>query len=271
MDADSLMKKIVTRDLTPMRSGGGGDRTRFVCGYMACDPLLCAPILEGLPPMFKVSVRTDRAGQWLEGSLMNLVEEASSHRAGSDAMLAKVSDGAFVLLALLFGAFDVIVALSQLGTWTSLGELMALSVLGVSAISVLAVGLRRRFCIPALVVVATATLAVTAVAIVTSTSVAPSFAALFALALLAAHALHVEPGGPAVAATGLAAIAVLGEPARIQGAGTIVLPGVTIGDNAVIGAGSLVTTDIPSDCLAYGQPCRVQRMLGATDDQQHDR
>jgi maltose O-acetyltransferase len=55
------------------------------------------------------------------------------------------------------------------------------------------------------------------------------------------------------------------------GAGTIVLPGVTIGDNAVIGAGSLVTTDIPSDCLAYGQPCRVQRMLGATDDQQHDR
>jgi maltose O-acetyltransferase len=45
------------------------------------------------------------------------------------------------------------------------------------------------------------------------------------------------------------------------GAGSIVLPGVTIGANAVIGAGSLVTADIPPDCLAYGQPCRVQREL----------
>ena len=45
------------------------------------------------------------------------------------------------------------------------------------------------------------------------------------------------------------------------GAGSIVLPGVTIGANAVIGAGSLVTSDIPADCLAFGQPCRVQRRL----------
>ena len=45
------------------------------------------------------------------------------------------------------------------------------------------------------------------------------------------------------------------------GAGTIVLPGVTIGANAVIGAGSVVTSDIPPDCLALGQPCRVQRSL----------
>ena len=48
------------------------------------------------------------------------------------------------------------------------------------------------------------------------------------------------------------------------GAGSIVLPGVTIGANAVIGAGSLVTADIPPDCLAYGQPCRVQRELQPT-------
>ena len=45
------------------------------------------------------------------------------------------------------------------------------------------------------------------------------------------------------------------------GAGAIVLPGVTIGANAVIGAGSVGTSDIPPDCLALGQPCRVQRSL----------
>lgn len=45
------------------------------------------------------------------------------------------------------------------------------------------------------------------------------------------------------------------------GAGAIVLPGVTIGSNAVIGVGSVVTSDIPPDCMALGQPCRVQRAL----------
>ena len=43
------------------------------------------------------------------------------------------------------------------------------------------------------------------------------------------------------------------------GAGVTVLPGVTIGDDTVIGAGSLVTKDIPSGVVAYGIPCRVVR------------
>ena len=46
------------------------------------------------------------------------------------------------------------------------------------------------------------------------------------------------------------------------GAGVIVLPGVTIGDNTVIGAGSVVTKDIPSDVVAVGAPCRVMRPIG---------
>ena len=41
------------------------------------------------------------------------------------------------------------------------------------------------------------------------------------------------------------------------GAGVIVMPGVTIGDNTVIGAGSIVTKDIPSNVVAVGNPCRV--------------
>lgn len=44
-------------------------------------------------------------------------------------------------------------------------------------------------------------------------------------------------------------------------AGAIVLPGVTIGANSVIGAGSVVTKDIPQDSLAVGNPCRVIRSL----------
>ena len=79
-----------------MRAGGGGATTGFVWGYMTCDPLLCGPILESLPPMLKVNIRTDRSGQWLEHSILHLVEEAASDRAGSDVMLAKLSEVLFV-------------------------------------------------------------------------------------------------------------------------------------------------------------------------------
>lgn len=49
------------------------------------------------------------------------------------------------------------------------------------------------------------------------------------------------------------------------GAGVIVLPGVTIGDNSVIGAGSIVTKDIPANVLAVGNPCRVLREINEHD------
>lgn len=49
------------------------------------------------------------------------------------------------------------------------------------------------------------------------------------------------------------------------GAGVIVVPGVTIGDNVVIGAGSVVTKDIPSNVVAVGNPCRVLREVGERD------
>lgn len=45
------------------------------------------------------------------------------------------------------------------------------------------------------------------------------------------------------------------------GAGVSVLPGVTIGSNCVIGAGSVVVSDIPSDSVAVGNPCKVIRSL----------
>lgn len=49
------------------------------------------------------------------------------------------------------------------------------------------------------------------------------------------------------------------------GAQVCVLPGVTIGDNTVIGAGSVVTKNIPSGMLAAGNPCRVIREITADD------
>lgn len=49
------------------------------------------------------------------------------------------------------------------------------------------------------------------------------------------------------------------------GAGVQVMPGVTIGDNVVIGGGSVVVKDIPSGCVAVGNPCRVIRNITEED------
>lgn len=49
------------------------------------------------------------------------------------------------------------------------------------------------------------------------------------------------------------------------GAGVLIMPGVTVGDNTVIGAGGVVTKDIPPNVLAFGSPCRVQREIGEHD------
>lgn len=51
------------------------------------------------------------------------------------------------------------------------------------------------------------------------------------------------------------------------GAGVIVLPGVTVGDNSVIGAGSVVTKDIPPNVVAVGNPCKVLREINERDKQ----
>lgn len=91
-----ITAKIAARDLSPLRAGGGGAVSRFVCGYMTCDAHLSRPILSGLPPVFRVNIREDASGHWLETAILHLVDEAASGRVGSEAMLTKLSEALFV-------------------------------------------------------------------------------------------------------------------------------------------------------------------------------
>lgn len=49
------------------------------------------------------------------------------------------------------------------------------------------------------------------------------------------------------------------------GAGVVIVPGITIGDNVVVGAGSIVTKDLPDNVVAVGNPCKVLREVNVHD------
>jgi AraC-like DNA-binding protein len=76
--------------------GGGGARTRFVCGYLACDSRLCRPLLGALPRMLRVPIGARPGAAWLVGTIQHAAEESRSPRAGTAAVLAKLAELLFV-------------------------------------------------------------------------------------------------------------------------------------------------------------------------------
>jgi len=96
VDESEQLGEVLAQGLKLWRLGGGGQVTKFVCGYMACEPRLSQVFLSGLPPLFKVSIRNDASGRWLENSIRFSVEEAGQARAGGEAVRAKLSEVLFV-------------------------------------------------------------------------------------------------------------------------------------------------------------------------------
>lgn len=96
VDSFKTFAKNLTEGLKLARFGGGGEMTRFVCGYMACEPRLSEVFLAGLPKMLKVHVAKEPSGQWLENSIRFSVSEANGSNAGGELVLAKLSEVLFV-------------------------------------------------------------------------------------------------------------------------------------------------------------------------------
>lgn len=96
LDADLLVHQILQRRLQVQRAGGGGELTRIVCGYMACDAQLSRQLLACLPPILKVNIRTDDSGRWLEQAIRRSVDEGLSSSAGADALISKLSEVLFI-------------------------------------------------------------------------------------------------------------------------------------------------------------------------------
>ncbi|MBV9624414.1 MAG: AraC family transcriptional regulator [Acidobacteria bacterium] len=96
VDAFETFAKNLTQGLKVASFGGGGQITKFICGYMACDPRLSEVFLAGLPKMIKVHVANEPAGRWFENSIRFSVGEGNGASAGSELVIAKLSELLFV-------------------------------------------------------------------------------------------------------------------------------------------------------------------------------
>lgn len=95
-DFEPELERILDQGLQLSRAGGGGEVTRFVCGYLSCDQHMSRVLLAGLPPVFKVNVREQGAGQWLESAIAFLVGESHGSPTGSEAVLARLAESLFI-------------------------------------------------------------------------------------------------------------------------------------------------------------------------------
>jgi AraC-like DNA-binding protein len=96
IDLELRLREILAQGLKLARAGGGGEMTRIVCGYMSCDPQLSSALLAGLPPVFRVPIRDDAGGQWLENTIRFSVGQAGNPSLGGEAVLSKLSEVLFV-------------------------------------------------------------------------------------------------------------------------------------------------------------------------------
>lgn len=95
-DSGASLRRALERECETMRLGGGGEVTRFACGFFGCERDADHLFLAGLPAVIRINVRGDSAGGWLEGSIRHLVAEASSGRPGRRILLAKMAEALFI-------------------------------------------------------------------------------------------------------------------------------------------------------------------------------
>ena len=94
--ADTLVRPPTETGLLRIEHGGGGEKTRFVCGYLSCDERLCGPILEALPRILRVPLGDGPATTWLPTLLRAGTRETAASRPGGETVLAKLSELLFV-------------------------------------------------------------------------------------------------------------------------------------------------------------------------------
>ena len=100
LEADNLIDAAAAAaadpKFVPIRQGGGGAVTRFVCGYLAASRSLCRPLFEALPRVLRIPMGDGQAAALVRELLRVGVRESAAHRPGAQSTLAKLAELMFV-------------------------------------------------------------------------------------------------------------------------------------------------------------------------------
>jgi AraC-like DNA-binding protein len=82
--------------LASIRHGEGGPTTRMICGYLGCESRLLNPLIDALPAAIEFKVDATHPAAWIRATFEYAAKENEELRAGSDTVLAKISELLFV-------------------------------------------------------------------------------------------------------------------------------------------------------------------------------
>lgn len=96
VSSDTLVHAAPPGCLMRIEHGGGGESTRFICGFLACDPVLCRPLLEALPHLLRVPLAQGDDGAWLLGLMRHAAQTDSAAGPGAMGVMAKLAELLFL-------------------------------------------------------------------------------------------------------------------------------------------------------------------------------
>jgi AraC-like DNA-binding protein len=91
-----LVRRPASAQFAVLRHGGGGDRTRIICGFLGSDGPDTNPVLTSLPPVVALPLPEGAAADWIRSTLRFAAEEVAAGRPGSETVLGKVSELLFI-------------------------------------------------------------------------------------------------------------------------------------------------------------------------------
>ena len=96
IDSARALRQLARGDVIRFQLGGGGARTRMVCGFFGCRRQAMRLFLAGLPQLLCISVRGDPSGDWIESSILHLISDAEADRPGRSVLLARMAEALFI-------------------------------------------------------------------------------------------------------------------------------------------------------------------------------
>jgi AraC-like DNA-binding protein len=94
--SDTLVRPAPPPGVMRLDPRGGGEETRFICGFLACEPRLCQPLLDALPRILCVPLTGDAGGGWLLDLLHQAAHSGSLPGPGSASVRAKLAELLFL-------------------------------------------------------------------------------------------------------------------------------------------------------------------------------